>query len=169
MPTEQYSLWRKLMFIQVMVFWVLHYVVQRFVPTFRRSVLPYIFTGNEFGSDGAASFLNIHLKQIESPWRRGHNFLPYVSTNRLYWTVTRHNLPAGSQGTVMTLVFTVTVLTIVGVIRNFFLQFEVAAVGVSVWRVGISRARTMPRTWRFLYDALWCRAVDVGHFRLLSC
>jgi hypothetical protein len=72
-----------------------------------------------------------------------HRFLPNVGTIHLYWTITGHNLTAG---TVKTLVFTVTVLTIVGVIRNFFLQFEVAAVGVSVRRVGISRARTMPRT-----------------------
>ena len=52
----------------------------------------------------AASFLNIHLKQIESPWRRRHKSLLNVGTIHFYWTIARHNLTAG---TVRTLVFIV--------------------------------------------------------------
>jgi len=163
MPTEQYSLWCSFRWrsSEFYITWY-NYLSRRFGETYCLKSSRGMHSVQMY----AASFLNIHLQQIESPWRRMHKFLPNVGRVHLYWTITRHNLTAG---TVRTLVFTVTVLTIVGVIRNFFLQFEVAAVGVSVWRVGISRARTMPRTWRFLYDTLRCRAVDVGHFRLLSC
>jgi hypothetical protein len=53
LPTEQYSLWWKLMFNQVMVFWVLHHVVQWICSNVSEKRTAYIFTVNEFGSDGS--------------------------------------------------------------------------------------------------------------------
>jgi len=88
MPTEQYSLWCKLMFVHssdgLLSFMSRGTMICSDVSVNRTA--SHLHKGMNSVQMDVVSFLNIHLKQIESPWRRRHKFLPNVGTIHLYWT-----------------------------------------------------------------------------------